>query len=228
MYWKEDSDSKKEFRVPDDVVDLIFGLECKCLPIDHALSLSESIQKALPWFADEELTGLHLIHVAESGNGWMRPEDPENEILCLSRRTRMTLRVPKHRIDDAHALSGQLLDIDGFDLKVKDAKQKELSPLPTMFARYVVTEESQDENQFMQRCAEMIEEMDIPISKMMAGKQHKMRMQDGYIFTRSLMLAELTPEHAIKLQQEGIGPGRKFGCGLFIPQKGISAVKRED
>jgi CRISPR-associated protein Cas6 len=228
MYWKEDIDSKKEFVVPDDVLDMTFGLECKCLPIDHAQSLSDSIQDALPWFGEEALTGLHLIHVAESGNGWMRPEDPENEILCLSRRTRMTLRVPKHRIDDAHSLTGQVLDIDGYELKVKDAKQKELSPLPTMFARYVVTEESQDENQFMQHCAEVIAEMGIPISKMMAGKQHKMRMHDGDIFTRSLMLADLTPEHAIKLQQEGIGPGRKYGCGLFIPQKGISAVKRED
>lgn len=228
MYWKEDSDSKKEFVVPDDVIDMTFALECKCLPVDHALSLSESIQTALPWFAEEELTGLHLIHVADSGNGWMRPEDPENEVLCLSRRTRMTLRVPKHRIDDAHTLTGQVLDIDGFELMVKEAKQKELSPLPTMFARYVITEASQDENQFLESCAQAIGEKGIPISKMMAGMQHKMRMQDGYVYTRSLMLADLTPEHAIKLQQEGIGPGRKFGCGLFIPQKGITSVKRED
>ena len=52
-------------------------------------------------------------------------------------------------------------------------------------------------------------------------------MPSSMIFITSL-LADLTPEHAIKLQQEGIGPGRKFGCGLFIPQKGITSVKRED
>ena len=88
MFWTEDTDTKKRYEAPDDVMDVSFKLDCKTLPIDHAQSLSDAIHTALPWFADEEFAGLHLIHVAESGNGWMRPEDPENEVLCLSKRTR--------------------------------------------------------------------------------------------------------------------------------------------
>jgi CRISPR-associated protein Cas6 len=228
MYWTEDNESKKQFVVSDEVVDIAFALECKSLPLDHALFLSKSIQDVLPWFADEELAGLHLIHVAESGNGWMRPEDPENEVLCLSRRTRMTLRVPKHRIEDVHALTNKVLDIDGCKLKVKEGKLKELSSLPTLFSRYVITEQSQDENQFLQYCAETLQAKAIPVSKLMAGRQHKLRMEEGYVYTRSLMVADLTAEHAVKLQQEGIGPGRKYGCGLFLPQKGIKAVNSDD
>lgn len=228
MFWKEDNESKKENIVPDDVVDIAFKLECKSLPLDHAQSLSVSIKEALPWFADEELAGLHLIHVAESGNGWMRPEDPENEVLNLSKRTRMTLRVPKHRIDDAHKLTNQTLEVDGCALLIKEGKIKELSSLPTLFARYVVTEESQNEEQFLQHCADIIQSMGIPVSKLMAGRQNRMHMQDGYIYTRSLMVADLIVDHAVKLQQKGIGPGRKFGCGLFLPQKGIKAVNSDD
>jgi len=227
VFWSEDNDSNKEFVVPDDVVDLVYKLDCKSLPLDHAKALSDAIHNALPWFGDEARAGLHLIHVAESGNGWYRPEDPENEVLCLSRRTRMTLRVPKHRIDDAHSLTGQTLDIAGFELLVGEATVKPLSALPTLFSRYVIASDNQDEHAFLSHMAGMLHEMAIPVKKLMAGKQHRMQLHEGLVFTRSLMVADLTPEDAIKLQQEGIGPGRKFGCGLFLPQKGIKPVKPE-
>ena len=227
MFWSEDNDSNKEFLIPNDVVDLSFKLECKTLPLDHAQALADAIQAALPWFAQETRTGLHLIHVAESGNGWFRPEDPENEVLCLSKRTRMTLRVPQHRINDVQALTDQTLDINGYELRVGEGAVKSLSALPTQFARYVIAEADQDENAFLSSMAALLREMDIPVKKLMAGKQHRMRLADGPIFTRSLMVADLTPEAAIKLQQEGLGEGRKFGCGLFLPQKGIKAVNAD-
>jgi len=227
VFWSEESDSKKEFVVPDDVVDMAFKLECKTLPLDHAQALAVAIQTALPWFNDEELAGLHLIHVADSGNGWYRPEDPDNEVLCLSKRTRMTLRVPKHRIDDAHRLTNQTLDIDGYSLTVLEGTIKSLSALPTLFSRYVVTEEGQDEHAFLTAMATMLRDMGVPVKKLMAGKQNIMRMSEGPVYTRSLMVADLGPEDAVTLQQQGIGPGRKFGCGLFIPQKGIKAVNAD-
>jgi len=42
------------------------------------------------------------------------------------------------------------------------------------------------------------------------------------------MVADLEPEQSVRLQQIGIGPGRTIGCGLFIPHKGIAAVKETD
>jgi hypothetical protein len=42
------------------------------------------------------------------------------------------------------------------------------------------------------------------------------------------MVAELEPEQSIRLQQTGLGEGRTFGCGIFLPHKGIKAVKQED
>jgi CRISPR-associated protein Cas6 len=228
VFWKEDTGGKKEFVVPDDVVDISYKLECKTLPIDHAHSLSTAIQEALPWFAEEEQAGLHLIHVAESGNGWYRPEDPENEILCLSRRTRLTLRVPKHRIDDAHALSDVSMEVDGHNLTVKEGAVKSLVALPTMFSRYVETEAGKDEDSFLVDMARTLEQMGIPVMKLMAGREHRFRLGDGHRVTRSLMVADLSPEQSVKLQQQGIGTGQKYGFGLFIPQKGIKAVNAED
>jgi len=39
------------------------------------------------------------------------------------------------------------------------------------------------------------------------------------------MLAELSLEESVRLQQRGLGSHRSMGCGIFLPHKGISAVK---
>jgi hypothetical protein len=61
---------------------------------------------------------------------------------------------------------------------------------------------------------------------MLSGRGHTIRTPEGGIETRSLMIAELTVEDSVRLQQQGLGPGRKIGCGLFLPHKGIEAVSK--
>ncbi len=225
MFWTEENSNKEEFTIPDDVVDLVFKLDCKMLPLEHAYALSQAIGSVLDWIETEDLAGIHQIHVAESGNGWMRPEDPTNEVLHLSRRTRMSLRVPRHRIDAAKQLTGRTLDIDGYQLTIGEADIRLLSDLSPLFSRYVVCDAQLSEEQFLYAVAEQLKAMNIPVKKMMAGKQHVIRTPDADLYTRSVMVADLDKEHSIRLQQRGIGPGRHLGCGIFLPQKGIKPVK---
>ena len=63
MYWQEDKQDEKRI-VPDDIVDVVYNIACRCLPVDHAFALSQAIHETLPWFADEEHAGMHTIHVA--------------------------------------------------------------------------------------------------------------------------------------------------------------------
>lgn len=224
MFWTEEK-AKKEFAVSDEVVDLVFKLDCKMLPLEHAYALSQAIQAVLDWVETDVLAGIHQIHVAESGNGWMRPEDPSNEVLNLSHRTRMSLRVPRERIEDARQLTGQTLDIDGYSLTIGEANIKPLSDLSPLFSRYVICDTELSEEQFLIAVAEQLQVMDIPVKKMMAGKQRVIKTPDADLYTRSVMVAELEKEHAVRLQQRGIGPGRHLGCGIFLPQKGIKPVK---
>jgi len=227
MFWEEEKDENSPVVVPDDVVDLVYNINCKCLPLDHAYSFSVAVRAALPWIDDEAQAGIHLIHGAESGNGWVRPEDADNAVLHLSRRSRMTLRVPKHRIEDARTLTGQTLDIDGHKLEVGASKVKLFSTLPTQFARYVVVPadiDHADEDAFMATAVEQLRSLDIKVRKMLCGRAHALRHPDGDIHTRSIMLADLEVDEAISLQQHGIGPHRTLGCGLFMPHKGVKAV----
>ena len=228
MFWNDDKDRQPEFVISDEVVDLAYRIGCPTLPLDHAHSLSSALLQALPWLADEETAGVHLIHGAASGNGWFRPEDTENELLHLSRRTRMRLRVPKKRLQDARALSGQTLDIEGHPLEICKSEVFMLSSLPTLFSRYVLTQAEHDETQFLEDAAKDLKAMDIPCRKMLGGITHTMNFPDGQVVTRSLMVADLEPEQSVRLQQFGLGGGRAIGCGLFLPHKGIAPVKEAD
>ena len=225
-FWTEEREEDKAFKVPDDIVDLSFAIRCKCLPLDHAYSLSQALQRELPWIADEEAAGIHLIHVAESGNGWFRPQDGD-ALLHLSRRTRMMLRVPKHRIEDVRKLEGRMLEIEGHALEVTgDATIKPLSALSTLFARHVVmADAAMSESQFLEYVVAELRALEIPVRKVLCGKAHDIRTPAELIHTQSVMVADLEPEAAVRLQQQGIGPGRKIGCGLFLPHKGIKPVK---
>ena len=107
MYWQEDENKGETYQVPDDVQDLLFKIECKSLPLDHGFALSQQVIQHIPWIQDEPQAAIHQIHVAESANGWMRPEDPETEVLNVSRRTKMTLRLPSNRLDDINTLVGK-------------------------------------------------------------------------------------------------------------------------
>jgi len=228
MYWNDDTDKKAGFTVPDDVVDVAFRIACPTLPLDHAHALSSALLKVMPWLEDEAYAGIHLIHGAASGNGWFRPEDTENELLHLSRRTRMRLRVPRKRLPDTQALSGQSLDIEGHPLEVGNSELFLLSSLPTLFSRYVITREDLDETQFLEAAAGQLKALDIPCRKMLSGITHTMKLPDGAVFTRSLMVADLDPEQSVRLQQVGLGEGRTIGCGLFLPHKGINPVKESE
>ncbi len=226
MFWEEDRDENSP-QVADDVVDLVYSIRCKCLPLDHAYSFSRAVCAALPWIETEALAGIHLIHGAESGNGWMRPEGDATALLHLSRRARMTLRVPKARIEAAQALTGKTLDVGGHPLTVGESKIKLFSTLSTQFSRYVVVPEGVDhgdEAAFMAAAVESLQALDIKVRKMLCGLTHVLQHPAGDLYTRSIMLADLEPAEAITLQQQGLGGYRTFGCGLFIPHKDIKAV----
>jgi len=170
MFWDDDKDENVPYQVPDDVVDLVYNISCKSLPLDHAYAFSSALRTALPWLDDEPRAGIHLIHGAESGNGWMRPEDTENELLYLSRRSRMTLRVPRNRIEEASALEGEKLEIGGHPLVVGKAKVKLFSTLSTQFARYVVVPEGishADEEAFMRYAVEEMRALNIRVRKLL-------------------------------------------------------------
>ena len=227
MYWNEDKKTEK-YQIPDDIVDLSYIIKCKCLPLEHMHALSTSLYTALPWLKDEKLAGIHPINGAESGNGWERSNDP-SELIYLSRRQKMTLRLPKEHLVSAEELVGQTINVEGYDIEIGKSSVKKLSDLPTAFCRSIMIDGRMNEDDFLQWAFEELKSLDITVRKMMAGKERVIKLPDNSErVTRSLMVAELDQAESVRLQQYGMGEGRKLGCGIFMPQKDIKAVNSDD
>lgn len=230
MFWQED-EQPKSFEVPEDVVDLVFDIQCRELPVDHQHDLAKALGEHLPELTGDTRLGVHSIHLAGSQNGWERPDPKLGQRLILSRRTKLMIRVPaeaREKVKDT--LNGVELDICGCALKIGKAKEKKLSRQGTVFSRYVVLEDGEDadEHAFMARIVKELADRGIRVKKALCGKTAEVDGPDGPILTRSLMIADLSHQESIKLQQEGLGPLRHMGCGIFIPHKGIEAVKKAD
>ena len=221
MLWDE-NEKKVEFVLPDNVVDLSFKITCKQLPTTHAWELSQAMHGILPWLLDEPEVGIHQIHGATTGNGWERP--PDGELIHLSKRTRMSLRVPRPRVEDTMAIVGKKMDVAGYELEIGTVTEKPLNPLSTLFSRYVVVPEGLDEDGFMQWAIDELAKRDIELRKMLCGIGHIIHTPNKSFETRSLMMADLDKQTSISLQEQGIGEHRHLGCGIFMPHKGISAV----
>jgi CRISPR-associated protein Cas6 len=229
MLW-QDSPNEQHPAVSDDMVDLAFRLSGGTLAVDHAHALSSAVLAELPWLASESGSGVHQIHVASSGHGWVRPDRDDCDVLNLSRRTRLTLRLPRARLADARALSGTTLDVGGHRLQVGEAAERPLKPSSTLFARYVICNDShyEDEECFIDWVADRLRAMAITPTKLLCGMSSRIEAPREHLQARSLMVAALPANASLALQRQGLGDGRLMGCGLFVPHKGIEAVRDAD
>ena len=225
MRWEEDSnDGTLAFTA--DAVDVSFRLSGRWLPVDHAWALRGAVVKVLPWLEDEPGAGIHSIHGADSGNGWERPGRGSGEVLPLSRRTRLLLRVPVGRAGETSALCERRLDVDGCEVVTGARQPRPLTPAGTVFARYVVDEEDGDEEHFVERAASALEALSVSARKLLCGRSHRIVSAQRVLTARSLLIADLGAEESLAIQCRGIGPGRLLGCGLFVPHKDIGPVRR--
>ncbi|WP_455221539.1 type I-MYXAN CRISPR-associated protein Cas6/Cmx6 [Kaarinaea lacus] len=222
MYWEETTAEQHNF-VPEDIVDVVYGISCRALPVDHAYALSSAIRRELEWFENEPDAAVHTIHVAASGNGWYRPDDA-TQLLHPSRRTKLILRIPKERIESAKSLIGKTLDVAGNPLTVNNMNHKPLSEITTIFARYIVVEYAKTEMDFLNEVMTLLQQMSIKPKKMLCGKETSLVFEDRELTTRSLMIADLTFKDSILLQQKGLGSHRWMGCGIFLPHKDINEI----
>ncbi len=156
--------------------------------------------------------GIHPIQGADTGNGEM----------ILNRRTKMVIRASAAFLDRLSALGGQQFAVNRYTLTLGASKIKPLTQHTPLYAHTVCTG-SDDERTFTRDILGYLDTLDIQ-TRFICGRPQKFfdgeKIATGY----SLMLHALPIEHAIRIQQQGMGLHRKLGCGIFIPHKSITAV----
>lgn len=193
------------------ITDVQFELKGSRLPRDHGRLLFLSLARLAPWMEKEDL-GIHPIQGAELADG----------ALMLNRRARLMIRAPRERVADLMALTGRQFDIAGNHFEIGSGKLRPLSWHTPLYA-HCVTTGSSDEKVFAQDIIRLLDEFHID-SRFICGKRQTLTGDHGEEHGYSLMLHGLPIEHALLIQQQGLGTNRKYGCGIFIPHKSITAV----
>jgi CRISPR-associated protein Cas6 len=199
-----------------ETVDLRFELRGERLPLDHGQALADAVCEQLPWLAGEPAAGIHAVRGAAMGG----------ELLGISRRARLTLRLSQTRLDDALALAGRSLRLGEETLQVGAGKAWPISPSETVYARLVIAG-PEDEARFAEALGGLLRALlgtAGAACQLVLGKPRALATRAGLRRGFSVLLHGMTPELSLRLQEQGLGELRLQGCGIVVPYKSIAAV----
>ncbi len=227
MFWSDDTEVEKKI-ISREIIDVSIHLSCKLLPSDHIFELSNALIKLMPWLKADPQISIQQLYLPASGNGWQRRAQSVDELVHLSKRTRLKIRLPSKYIKQIQLLVDKEIQVSDFVIKFGKIKELKLSASEILVSRFVhIPDCDDDEEKFLGIAFEQLKQKNIIVKKMLCGKTTQLNFNGKNILTRSLMLADLSTENSLIIQESGIGDFYLYGCGLFIPQKGIKAINND-
>ena len=128
-------------------------------------------------------------------------------------------RHQRERVGQAQALTGEILKPGGHSVAVGKSKVRKLGMTNFLYSRYVAGPENVAEDEFIEWAVKELRALGLSFKKILCGKSCLLDTNHAPLETHSLLVANLSFEDAVTLQESGLGPHRSMGCGLFIPQK---------
>jgi CRISPR-associated protein Cas6 len=194
-----------------DMIDVVFDLNGSSIFEGYQFALWSEVVRSLPWLQNEEHAGILPLRGSVSG-----------EAILLSKRAKLVLRVPVDRAAQTVQLSGQQLNVDGSILIVGKSKERQLLATTTLHS-YIV-ESNLVEIEFLADMKEKLQAMNISCN-LICDKHRIIRSVKQSLSGFGLVLHDLKPLASIQMQRTGLGGGRHFGCGIFVPFKAISGLE---
>lgn len=195
------------------ITNIHFDVHGGTIPRDHRYALSLELARLLPWIAEDETIGIHPIQGAVTGV----------DELLLNHRTKLVIRADKARIAELQGLTGRSIQLGACTLTLGASKLRPIT-LHTPLYSHCVTTGSVDEDAFNADIMRELDQMHID-TRFICGKRQTIRIGERDIYGYSLMLHGIPIEHAIRVQETGLGLHRRLGCGIFIPHKSIKALE---
>lgn len=194
-----------------EMIDLLLDLEGGILHGAYPFALWEALLRHFPQLAEEPQVGVLPLRLSET-----------NEGMQLPKRAKLVLRLPAALADHAATgLQGQQLDVSGSVLRLGLGKKRHIQPSPTVHAQLVSG--ASNEVLFMETINAQLGEMGIE-GNLICGLRHSLNGDQLSIHGYSLVIHDLKPEASLQLQYAGLGEGRQYGCGIFVPYKAISGL----
>lgn len=193
------------------MIDAVFDAGGDTLPVSYPFALWQALLRHVPELEAEALAGVLPLRTAESEAGRLLP-----------RRAKLVLRLPSALAEQAAALSGRQLDIEGHALSLGALRLREIQPHSTLHAHLVAG--AADETEFMREVEARLAELGVAC-KLICGLRTTMAGPERTLSGYSLVAHDLKPEASLRLQYFGLGAGRQFGCGIFVPYKAITGLE---
>jgi len=135
-------------------------------------------------------------------------------------------------------LAGKSLEMDGHQVRVGVPYTRALTPSARLYSRLVVIKGFVEPEAFLEGARRQLDSMGIKGTPYLVEQSHveqnnreqaqgshspflrrTIRIRDKEIVGFALGVEELTAEESILLQEKGIGGRRRFGCGVFVPDR---------
>ncbi len=209
-------------------VDVRFGLQGNQIPADHGYHLLSTISHIVPELHSDGEVGLHPISGHPTGN----------RCITLSKSSALTIRLSADRIKQILPLAGKVLKVGEHEVRVGTPQTISLKPTARLYSRLVVIKGFMEPQAFLEAVQRKLEELAIKGKPSLVPQQHvaeanvdkhtgsrspylrrTIKIRDKEVVGFALRVGELTAEESIGLQEKGLGGRRRFGCGVFIPDR---------
>jgi CRISPR-associated protein Cas6 len=190
-------------------IDLAFPLVGdSTLPSDHGYLLYSAISRIAPCLHGDRGVGIHPIPGRQIGA----------RTLQLCRWSRLVVRASAERIADLLPLAGSQLIVLDRPLRVGVPQVRPLVPAGGIRSRLVTVKGYTELDGFSDAARRQLDSLDVSRNATVGiGKRRTLRIKDKEIVGYEVLIEGLTAEESIRLQENGLGGRRRFGCGIFIP-----------
>ena len=189
-------------------VELLFRLiGAKTLPIDHAHGLYGALKRLVPALEKIDGLGIHTFRGTPL---------PDGTLLVDPHRTKLRLRLNSEDIPTALGLAGSSLDILGSRFSLGVPEVHPLTSHKALWSRIVTLKFDTTEGDAARLQLAIHLEAAYPGAMWAIRRPRTIRIHGKQILGFETLGEGFSPDESLRLQEEGIGGRRKFGCGLFV------------
>jgi len=214
------------------IVELSFRLRGTPLPYDHGYPMYRAVAGIVPWVAEPAQIDLAIVPIQGRSHGGF---------LHLTSVSRLAFRVNADDVERLRPLSDQTLVVGAATLRVGRPTEYRLRPVPGLASPFVVAEQYRYSDEVLEWLKEESLALDIravPTLRLRRDRRgagpagpgrrsfdcpyerHHRLIADRAVVGWEVQVFGLAPAESLRLQERGVGPGRRYGCGVFMPVEG--------
>jgi CRISPR-associated protein Cas6 len=214
------------------IIELSFRLRGTPLPYDHGYPMYRAVAAVVPWVAEPAQIELAMVPILGSAHGGF---------VHLTSVSRLAFRLAADDIDKLLPLSDRSLVVEAATLRLGRPTEYRLRPVPGLTSPFVVAEHCRRSDEAMEWLKVEFRALDIrsiPTLRRKHGREgaspaeesgrsfecpfvrHHRQIGDNAAIGWEVQVFGLAAEESVRLQEHGIGPGRRYGCGVFMPVVG--------